>query len=261
MSWTTGRLIGFDIESTSTDPETARIVSAAIVICGGGLATETVMLLSDVDGEEIPEEATKVHGITTEHARRNGLPAKEVVQVITDLLAANIGYGPLVVFRAPFDLTIADREARRHEVRPLFDRCAPMVLDPFVLDKHLDPFRKGKRTLTAMCEHRNVTLDGAHDASFDALAACRLAYRLGTRGEIVRNVHNKQGEVVPKWEAERMALGEHWARIRRDLSALHDAQRTWAFDQSVSLAQHFEEKGEPQPVSTDWPLIPVRVAA
>ena len=47
----------------------------------------------------------------------------------------------------------------------------PNVIDPFVIDKHIDPYRKGKRTLTAVCEHHGVKQTDAHDATGDDLAA------------------------------------------------------------------------------------------
>ncbi|GAA3366567.1 hypothetical protein [Saccharopolyspora gregorii] len=52
------------------------------------------------------------------------------------------------------------------------------VVDPRCLDKRFDRYRKGKRTLGALCEHYRVRLDSAHDATADALACARLAWRL-----------------------------------------------------------------------------------
>ena len=48
------------------------------------------------------------------------------------------------------------------------------VLDPRVLDKHIDPYRRGGRKLTDLCAHYKVALDGAHSADADAIAACRV---------------------------------------------------------------------------------------
>ena len=49
---------------------------------------------------------------------------------------------------APFDLTLLDRELRRHRAASLSHYLGqnPLrVLDPRVLDKHLDRYRKGRR--------------------------------------------------------------------------------------------------------------------
>ena len=82
MSWHTGPLLAFDLETTGISTETDRIVSAAAIHLGGGQDTKPHTWLSDVDGHEIPAEATAVHGISTEQARAHGIPAKEVVEDI-----------------------------------------------------------------------------------------------------------------------------------------------------------------------------------
>ena len=52
---------------------------------------------------------------------------------------------PLVVMNAPFDLTLLDRELRRHRASSLdswFESTTLRVLDPRVLDKHLEILRE-----------------------------------------------------------------------------------------------------------------------
>jgi DNA polymerase III epsilon subunit-like protein len=74
MSWHTGRLAAFDIETTGTDPESDRIVTAAISLVGAELPGEHHAWLID-PGIEIPAGAAAVHGITTERARAEGRDA------------------------------------------------------------------------------------------------------------------------------------------------------------------------------------------
>ena len=63
-------------------------------------------------GVEIPEQASAVHGITTERARTEGRPAADVVAEIIAAIRAVFARGvPLVVYNAPYDLTLLD--ARR----------------------------------------------------------------------------------------------------------------------------------------------------
>ena len=91
---------------------------------------------------------------------------------------------PLVVMNAPFDLTLLDRELRRHRASTLdhwFETKPLRVLDPRVLDKHLDRYRKGRRTLTDLCAHYGVVLEGAHDAAADALASMDVVRAVGRR--------------------------------------------------------------------------------
>ena len=72
------RMLSFDLETTSANPRTARIVTSALVRIDGSeiSASET---LAD-PGVEIPEEAAAVHGITTEHARAEGQDHDQVLE-------------------------------------------------------------------------------------------------------------------------------------------------------------------------------------
>jgi DNA polymerase-3 subunit epsilon len=247
-AWWDGRLCGFDCESTGLDVESARIVTAA-VLARGGPAPETLTLMAD-PGIEIPEEATAVHGISTATAQAYGAPPRDVLEAIRATLATSIEAGwPLVVFNARFDLTLLDRELRRHGFDPLpFAR----VVDPMVIDRHRDRFRRGSRKLVALCAHYGVTLDDAHDATADALAACRLAYRLGQRGGVVRRVRDAQ-------EArEKMRLVAEWERCQEDVTVLHECEVRWAREQALGLREHFALTGtaDPESVALDWPMVP-----
>ena len=64
-------------------------------------------------GVEIPTEATAVHGITTEQARELGMdPARAVVPRSSRSCAAcSTAASRVVVYNAPYDLTLLDREA------------------------------------------------------------------------------------------------------------------------------------------------------
>lgn len=237
MSWHLGRLAGFDLESTGVDVEQDRIVTACVVHCGGKQPTQPFNWMAD-PGVEIPEGAAKVHGITTERARAEGRPAAEVVEQVVAALAESVAEGlPVVAMNASFDLTMLDREARRYGVQPLTDIVGEglRVIDPRVLDKQVDQRRKGQRTLTALCQHYQVPLDGAHSADADAIAACRVAWRLGS--------------TVPQ-------LGE------MSIDDLHQAQIKWAESQGRSLAAYFRrtpgKEAWADGVRTEWPLIPAQ---
>lgn len=235
MSWHTGRMAGFDLETTGVDPETDRIVTACVVLVGGGHPTQTTNWLAN-PGVEIPAEAAAVHGITTDRAREEGQPAGAVVQQVVAALsqAALVGF-PLVAMNAAFDLTMLDRECRRHRVQPLTDSVGDelRVIDPRVLDKKIDRYRRGGRTLTDLCAHYGVRLDGAHSADADAVAACRVAWRIAAT-------------VKPIGEA---TLGQ-----------LHNHQIEWASEQAAGLAAYFARTPGKEHLADgvrgDWPLIP-----
>ncbi len=233
MSWHTGRLAAFDIETTGIDPTRDRIVTAAVSVVGAGQPSEHRSWLAD-PGIEIPAGATAVHGITNERARAEGQDPREAVEEITTALAEQLRAGvPVIAFNARFDLTILDREAHRHGCQPLVDRVGGangmLVIDPHVLDKQFDRFRRGKRTLGAVCEHYRVPFDEAHAAGADALAAARLAYRLGSTVEELRHL---------------------------DLPVLHREQISWAAEQAASLQDYFQRQGRNEHVEAAWPVIP-----
>ena len=233
MSWHTGRLTAFDTETTGVDLESDRIVTAAVSVVGGGLAAEDHSWLVD-PGIDIPAGATSVHGITTQRARAEGRTSGEAVEEITATLAAQLQQGvPIIAFNARFDLTILDREARRHKLPPLVDHVGGpdgmLVVDPLVLDKQFDRFRRGKRTLGALCEHYGVPFGEGHAANADALAAARIAYKLGATMTELRDM---------------------------DLGVLHREQVAWAAEQASSLEQYFRQQGRSEHVEGAWPIIP-----
>ncbi|MEU0979099.1 3'-5' exonuclease [Streptomyces griseus] len=231
MTWHLDRMCGFDLETTGVDTETDRIVTACVVMLGGKHPTQATTWLAN-PGVEIPEGAAKVHGITTEVARAEGQPAGQVVeQIIAELAQASYAGIPIVIMNASFDLTLLDREAERHRVHPLTGegRSNLRVVDPRILDRQVDRYRSGKRTLTHLCQHYDVRLDAAHSADADAVAACRVAWRQATR--------------YPQLAA--MTLDE-----------LHTAQVAWAAEQAASLQEYLRKKDPAAVVEGAWPLIP-----
>jgi len=183
-------MCAFDTETTGVDVETARIVTAAVVTVRPHQPTKTIPWLID-PGVEIPEGATRVHGITTEHARAEGLPSAGAVAAICEALMEAVAEGlPLVVFNAPYDLTLLEFECRRHDLPTLHEQAAEagvevFVVDPLVLDKAMVPRRKGKgaRQLESLSVAYGVPLskEDAHTAAGDCLAAARVAYMLAKR--------------------------------------------------------------------------------
>ncbi|AZZ48753.1 3'-5' exonuclease [Rathayibacter rathayi] len=168
----------FDLETTGIDVRTSRIVTAHVgVIDAAGEPIEGTSWLAD-PGIKIPAGASAVHGINTEHAREHGRPAGEVVAEVSEALRSLLARGiPVVVYNAPYDLSLLAYEARRWGVPVLIDPSP--VVDPLVIDKAVDRYRRGKRTLALAAEHYGVALTDAHDAGADAVAAGRVAQALG----------------------------------------------------------------------------------
>jgi DNA polymerase-3 subunit epsilon len=233
MGWHRDLLVGFDLETTGTDPLTARIVTAAVTEVRDGDPVHHREWLVD-PGVPIPEEATAVHGITTARAVADGRPAAGAVAEIADALAAHWAAGvPVVVYNAPFDLSLLAAELRRHGLPSLdsrLDGAIGPVVDPLVIDRTLDRYRRGKRTLEAACAFYGVVLDDAHEAAADALAAVRVAIALAER--------------FPEAGA-----GELWE--------LHRSQVGWYADWAVGFQKFLARQGGEAAVTeidTAWPL-------
>ncbi|MDH6131121.1 DNA polymerase-3 subunit epsilon [Kitasatospora sp. MAA4] len=232
--WHEGPLASFDTETTGVDVENDRVVSAALVVqTAPGGAAERRTWLAD-PGIAIPDGARAVHGITDEHVRAFGRPPHTVVGEIARALAEQARAGvPVVVMNAPYDLTLLDRELRRHRESSLeefLDGAALLVVDPRVLDKHVDRYRRGRRTLTDLCAHYGVVLEGAHDAAADATASLELVRAIGAR--------------------HRTALGGFSA------AELHLRQGVWHAAQARGLQDWFDRAGTPERVDRSWPLRP-----
>ncbi|MEC3978929.1 exonuclease domain-containing protein [Amycolatopsis sp. H20-H5] len=255
--WADGQLLALDLESTDVDPRRDRLVTASIVTItpsrtGGKPQIETRNWLAD-PGIDIPADATALHGITTDYARTHGRPAAEVVEEVSSHLAriwtATV---PLIVFNAPFDLTMLDAELRRHHGRG-FDLSGPVV-DPICIDRHLHPKRAEKRTLANLCQHYKVRLDQAHSSADDAVAAARLAWRLATAeperiGRLApRTLHNQQA----KWFREQQRSRATDLEYRLGRLPRSDTARIDRLQQQISDARA---------AATAWPLLPETTAA
>jgi len=180
--WTTGPFAALDLETTGVDPATARIVELALIVDdGGGRIEDLYAGLVDPGAEvEIPPGASAVHGITRERLTAEAAPpATEVLPVVHRHLRRIAGSGwPLVIYNATYDWPLLAAEFARLE--PALELPDCVLLDPLVLDRHVDRYRKGKRTLETACQVYGVALDDAHSARADAVASCAVARRLVT---------------------------------------------------------------------------------
>ena len=163
------RMLSFDLETTSANPMEARIVTSALVTIDGS-SSDPYEMLAD-PGVEIPEEAANIHGITTEKARAEGRSHDDVLAETVRRIKEGWEKGlTLVVYNASYDLTIL------RQLTGDFTVTGP-VFDPYVIDKAKDRYRKGKRTLTDVSAFYGVSLGNAHEATADALAAARVAWK------------------------------------------------------------------------------------
>lgn len=203
--WADGPLLAFDTESDGPEPTEARIVTAAAVYIGAAGAGKRTVQKRDWlinPGRPISPEATAIHGVTDEMAAKGEDPHTAVHDIAAALETAWHEGVPVVAFNASFDLTLVDCELARQGYPPLgVGHC----IDPLVIDRAVDKYRKGKRTLDVTCTHYRVSLDGAHEAGADAIAAARLAWRLAAVfpalvGELsLAELHEKQVRWAEEW--------------------------------------------------------------
>lgn len=208
MGWHEEPLVGFDLETTGTEPLEARIVTAAVIGVRGGEPVRHRAWLAD-PGIRIPAQASAIHGISSERAAAEGRPVREVADEIADALVGYWRQGvPVVAYNAAFDLTLLSAELHRHALPSLAERLGGAgigpVVDPYTIDRAVDRYRKGKRTLEAVCGEYGVVLDGAHEAGADALAAVRVARAIAARYPQVAalapdELHERQIEWYAQW--------------------------------------------------------------
>lgn len=241
MSWLEGPLAAYDSETTGVRVEEDRIVTASLI--KATVKTEPVYstwLLNP--GIPIPPEATAVHGITDEEASEGWAPAEALHQINQDLQYVWSQGAPVVIYNAPFDLTLLDREMRRHLGYGL--EVSGPVIDPLVLDKAVDQYRKGSRKLMDTCAHYNIMVpaEDAHRSEGDARAALRLAWVLINRHVIPGN---------PGTDYEDHPLRD------LPLDDLHQFQAEAYHHQRTSFHAYLAKKGEaPDDANTTWPLKP-----
>jgi len=215
----------FDLETTGVDVAADRIVTAHVgVLDGHGRVIASRSWIAD-PGIPIPDGAAAVHGISTERAQREGRAADQVVAEVTDALRSLFDQGvPVVAYNASYDFSLLAHECERHGAAPL-DAPGP-IIDPLVIDKAVDRYRKGKRTLEAAAAHYGVPLEGAHEASADAVAAGRVAQAIARRHPLAVSAQELHTQQIGWARTQAESLTEYFQRIGR-LDAEESLDGTW----------------------------------
>ncbi|MFD7016048.1 exonuclease domain-containing protein [Streptomyces sp. NPDC059928] len=269
MSWHTGRLAALDFESSDKDPQTARIVTCALILVGGGLPTDTRTWLLN-PGIPMEPGAIAVHGITDEYAAEHGQPAdqgvREIVTALSEVVAAGV---PIVGHNiGRYDLNLLNAEAHRHLGAGLTDAIPDAgarmhVLDTMVLDKQAAPFRRRvsetqgpyQMKTTAQTYRLNWDDEAAHGAEYDALMSARAAWHIGN---IAHLPHDRRPEWVRALRTQRF---DSLAGV--SVADLQRMQAEWARRDAASFQaflrnpQKAGAKHDPAAVvDGSWPLIP-----
>lgn len=207
LPWWMGVLPVLDFETTSVDPLTCRPVSVSLVLTTPKGKTLPGGFSAIIDaGVDVPEEAAKIHGITTERAREEGVPVVDAIQAVIDrLVAIEVMGWPLLAYNVSYDWQVLHAECARGGHVWNTDCSRLVLVDPLVLDRHVDRYRKGGRKLEAVARHYGVWRDGAHDAFVDA---CMTA-------DVLRQIMERYPEL------QAVGLGEEMIRLHQQ------ADSTW----------------------------------
>jgi DNA polymerase III subunit epsilon len=223
-------LLGFDLETTGVDTGHDLPVQVGLVWTdASGVISSDAWIVDP--GREVPEEAEAIHGISTERVRAEGAGLGETAHRIHFAVRrAAAGGIPVVAMNASFDVTIAEGLFASFGLPPL---AWHSLIDPLVLDRHLDELRNGNRRLDALCEHYRVRLWRPHDAASDAEAAVGLARTIGRR---FAECGGLDPEVLTTREAR---WHEEWAwtydawRVSEGLSGLDPGEFGWPYRREV----------------------------
>lgn len=236
MKLTDSRRLAWDTETTGVSVHEDRIVTAALVVRGGGLPDRTFSYLLN-PGVPIPPEATAVHKVTDERVQADGADPKQALDEIATHLAAALRYGmPVIAFNHSYDWSVLHYDLVRNGLPTVEERLstAPYeLIDPHVLDKQITPRVRGKgaRKLKPTCERYGIALENWHTAEADALAALLLA-------DAMFDYHPQLAEMGPE--------------------QLFAAQRAWRAEQQAGL-QEFLRLSKPEAYcAPEWPLIPAQ---
>ena len=174
-----------DTETTGVKP-TDRIVSMAWAVFDE-TGTEVVLThhLVIPDGFTIPRDATAIHGITTEEARRKGVP---IGTVLTKLAADIDGHAPklFVGHNVGFDRSIVLNEYTRLKSRQNLSRLPTYcTMKSTVEFCRIPRYGGGFKWPTLQELHRKLfgsPLALAHDAQVDVRTCAKCFFELRRRG-------------------------------------------------------------------------------
>lgn len=224
------KLLGFDIESTGVDPKNDRIVTLSIAVETDGKIQYTGEWLIN-PGVPIPEGAAAVHGITDEIASK-GQPPQTALQEILDAIREHSVDAMLVAYNCTFDTTMLNAELKRHGVitedsTEIEEILARGILDPLVIDKASDKYRRGSRKLVDVARHYGFDLLNAHTSAADV-------------------------------EATLFIARQQLSKLREDVTVdqLMSMQVAAKAEQAASLSEYLYRNGEENwEVNPEWPII------
>ena len=208
----------WDTETSGVDVENDRILTAFVSLRDGDKIVKEVSWIID-PGIEVPEGASEVNGLTTEFIQENGRKdvAKAIDEIVHELSeAAHMGY-VITGYNNSFDLSILENEAKRYNkgVTGLRIRETGKFVDPIVIDRAIDKYRKGSRKLIDVARHYGVDFeaDELHDAGADVRVTAELVPKV--LNAAVKKLPDLQGltpdEVIDTLQEKQKQWKREWA--------------------------------------------------
>lgn len=238
------KTLTFDTETTGVDTDNDRIITCFMRAKDGADTLYEGSWIID-PGVEISEEASEVHGMAAEWVRENG--RKDVADAIREIQLAleEYAYQGFIVcgYNHSFDLSILGQEVGRHRGMTFLTEDGVKYLDPLIIDRHIDKFRKGSRKLVDVARHYGIVVEEskAHAADYDVYLT----------EQLIPKVLNAAWK---KLEKERVGLTPD-----EFLDKLQEWQKVWKAEWATHLTKYFasvnktEEDGSPIIVNGNFP--------
>lgn len=273
-------MLGFDLETTTPgdepNPHEDRIVSYCLVELHPGHQMKVEYQLVN-PGIPISPGSQEVHGITDEMVQADGIEPAQAADYLAERFNQQIGSGcSLAGMNLSYDLTVVDSEVwRAFRMSSKLGDLRP-VLDLYVLDKQIDPYRRStsigtSRRLPDLCKHYGVAHNGAHNAQQDVMATLRCLWKIGQLASQGNNITLFQWYDKRKYSyrdpgqyngsTPYLSQTKNLKQIGgMTLEEIHAAQMIWRMDQMLSLQNYLRTKAKPrQPDAVcdgRWPVIP-----
>lgn len=221
-------LVGFDTETTGVDvySDDVRVVTCAMVMSENSESPNKDIEWMMDPGMDIPTGASDVHGITTEIARQNGMEYTKGLQLIADAFTYTISNNiSLTAYNGSFDATLLRVEFLRAGVD--FDDSLwnnLIMIDPMVMDKFLDPWRKGGQKLGTVATLYGYDLSNAHNATADVEATIHIARRIFE--PFCEKVEQKFGAKVSSYSDLMAVQKELYRKSKTDLEKYFRSSRS-----------------------------------
>lgn len=178
--WYNEGYIAFDTETTGVNEQEDHILTACIIYYSSDHKELERKSWLINPGVEVPEEASSINGLTTEHVQEHGMNALEGIHEILLELSYN-PTSPIVAYNGSYDITILYHNAKRLGLKPtkafravFGEGFALHLIDGLTMHRKAYKKWRGRRNLSTLCEHYGIDLTDAHTAEADTDAAAKL---------------------------------------------------------------------------------------